>query len=243
MLLRRVMEHVRTQNWTAVFLDFVIVIVGVCIGIQIANWNNERLLDKESAVFVELLKDDIKLAIELTQSRYDFQVERFVDGKDFLTNYKQLGDEVDLTDSQLNGLRFITFLTIPNIKVGSLKLALSSDSSGLIRNTEVRNAVVNFQKHYGRIDSVYNRVLKRMNLTEPVLNQYRSFAIMSSPRDNIEFDDLPMKFDLIKLQQSEEFDYAFQNALWGHHLAMRSAKVTSEQLKVLLAEIEKSTGI
>ena len=27
MLLRRVIEHVRTQNWTAVTLDFVIVVV------------------------------------------------------------------------------------------------------------------------------------------------------------------------------------------------------------------------
>jgi len=29
MLLRRMMQHVRTQNWFAVFLDFVIVVVGV----------------------------------------------------------------------------------------------------------------------------------------------------------------------------------------------------------------------
>ena len=33
MLLRRVMEHVRDQNWAAVAIDFVIVVVGVFIGI------------------------------------------------------------------------------------------------------------------------------------------------------------------------------------------------------------------
>lgn len=32
MLLRRVIEHVKAQNWTAVALDFVIVVVGVFIG-------------------------------------------------------------------------------------------------------------------------------------------------------------------------------------------------------------------
>lgn len=31
MILRRVMEHVRTQNWTAIAPDFVIVVVGVFI--------------------------------------------------------------------------------------------------------------------------------------------------------------------------------------------------------------------
>ena len=40
MLLRRVIDHVKTQNWTAVALDFVIVVVGVFIGIQVANWND-----------------------------------------------------------------------------------------------------------------------------------------------------------------------------------------------------------
>ena len=29
MLLRRITEHVKTQNWTAVAIDFVIVVVGV----------------------------------------------------------------------------------------------------------------------------------------------------------------------------------------------------------------------
>ncbi|MEM7431188.1 MAG: hypothetical protein AAF351_04510 [Pseudomonadota bacterium] len=40
MLLRRVVEHVNAQNWFAVGIDFVIVVVGVFIGIQVANWND-----------------------------------------------------------------------------------------------------------------------------------------------------------------------------------------------------------
>jgi len=39
MLLRRIAQHVKDQNWFAVGLDFVIVVVGVFIGIQVANWN------------------------------------------------------------------------------------------------------------------------------------------------------------------------------------------------------------
>jgi hypothetical protein len=43
MILRRVTRHVKDENWFAVGLDFVIVVVGVFIGIQVANWNDERL--------------------------------------------------------------------------------------------------------------------------------------------------------------------------------------------------------
>lgn len=42
MILRRLIEHVRSQNWTAVLLDFVIVVIGVYLGIQVSNWNEVR---------------------------------------------------------------------------------------------------------------------------------------------------------------------------------------------------------
>jgi hypothetical protein len=41
-LLRRITEHVKAQNWTAVALDFLIVVVGVFIGIQVSNWNGNQ---------------------------------------------------------------------------------------------------------------------------------------------------------------------------------------------------------
>jgi hypothetical protein len=56
MLLRRVMEHVREQNWSAIAIDFVIVVVGVFIGIQVSNWNGERATDRQAALFMANLE-------------------------------------------------------------------------------------------------------------------------------------------------------------------------------------------
>jgi hypothetical protein len=42
MLLRRVTQHIRTQNWFAVLVDFVIVVVGVFVGLQVQDWNDLR---------------------------------------------------------------------------------------------------------------------------------------------------------------------------------------------------------
>lgn len=42
MILRRVVQHVREQNWTAIGIDLVIVVAGVFIGIQVSNWNERR---------------------------------------------------------------------------------------------------------------------------------------------------------------------------------------------------------
>ena len=37
MILRRVIEHVRKQEWTAIGIDLVVVVIGVVIGIQVSN--------------------------------------------------------------------------------------------------------------------------------------------------------------------------------------------------------------
>ncbi|VAV98847.1 hypothetical protein MNBD_ALPHA05-849 [hydrothermal vent metagenome] len=39
MILRRVIKHFRNQEWTAIFLDF---LIGVFVGLQVSNWNDRR---------------------------------------------------------------------------------------------------------------------------------------------------------------------------------------------------------
>jgi hypothetical protein len=63
MLLRRITEHVKEQNWFAVVLDFIIVIVGILIAFQITNWNDER-----NTKVVELATIE-QIEIEFTEIR------------------------------------------------------------------------------------------------------------------------------------------------------------------------------
>lgn len=58
MLLRRIIEHVRAQNWTAITIDFVIVVVGVFIGIQVSNWNEDRQNTSRTQSYYKRLIDD-----------------------------------------------------------------------------------------------------------------------------------------------------------------------------------------
>ncbi|MEM1379777.1 MAG: hypothetical protein AAGH41_04040 [Pseudomonadota bacterium] len=59
MILRRLTEHVRTQNWLAVALDFLIVVVGVFIGIQVSNENDARAGRQLGESYIERLRHDL----------------------------------------------------------------------------------------------------------------------------------------------------------------------------------------
>ena len=60
MILRRVIGHFRQQEWTAIAIDFVIVVVGVFIGIQVSNWNESRVLRERERTHLEQLLIDLE---------------------------------------------------------------------------------------------------------------------------------------------------------------------------------------
>jgi hypothetical protein len=72
MLLRRITEHVKAQNWTAVALDFVIVVVGVFIGIQVANWNAAIAEDRRAHGNLGRIHSDLALDEHLLKLRLEF---------------------------------------------------------------------------------------------------------------------------------------------------------------------------
>lgn len=65
MLLRRITQHVKNQNWFAVGLDFVIVVVGVFIGIQVSNWNDAQNRRADERVIIERLVTEFNLNLDL----------------------------------------------------------------------------------------------------------------------------------------------------------------------------------
>jgi hypothetical protein len=60
MILRRVVEHTKTQNWFAVLLDLFIVIIGVFIAIEVANWNQARQDRQEERCYYGQLLVDLR---------------------------------------------------------------------------------------------------------------------------------------------------------------------------------------
>jgi hypothetical protein len=72
MILRRLSQSLKEQNWTAIAIEFVLLVLGVFLGIQVSNWNAERETREKAAVFTARLKDDLRMEAW----RYQFSGER-----------------------------------------------------------------------------------------------------------------------------------------------------------------------
>ncbi len=69
MILRRLSLSLKEQNWTAITIEFVLLVIGVFFGIQVANWNEERQLDAHRSAALSRLHAESEAAITYLEHR------------------------------------------------------------------------------------------------------------------------------------------------------------------------------
>ncbi len=87
MILRRLSQSLKEQNWTAIVIEFVLLVSGVFLGIQVSNWNADRELRKKSATFTERLTADLRVEAW----GYEYLIEY---NKDVLANARRALDSL-----------------------------------------------------------------------------------------------------------------------------------------------------
>ena len=60
MILRRLSQSLKEQNWAAIGIEFVLLVLGVFLGIQVANWNDSRKESMQAAVYLKNIAEDIR---------------------------------------------------------------------------------------------------------------------------------------------------------------------------------------
>ena len=59
MILRRITHHMRAQNWSAIAIEFVLVVLGVFLGISAANWNQARADQQQTRRLLSQLRPEL----------------------------------------------------------------------------------------------------------------------------------------------------------------------------------------
>lgn len=72
MFVRRILESVRNRNLSNLTLELFIVIIGVFIGIQVSNWNDERIDQNRAHSYLERIRADLDADIQFFDDRMAF---------------------------------------------------------------------------------------------------------------------------------------------------------------------------
>ena len=68
MILRRIVENLRQQHWTSVFIELAVVVFGVFIGLQVDNWNQARSDRAAESGYLGGLREDVDYSTDKLQA-------------------------------------------------------------------------------------------------------------------------------------------------------------------------------
>lgn len=161
MLLRRVSKHVKDQNWFAVVIDFFIVVFGIFIGLQVANWNEARQDKAREVVILQQLSDEF--------SEIKIQIEEEVDNaRERLEATKKVVAVIDAGTAPQNAQ--IKLAMIENMGLGRVPSSsatyqqlVSNGELSLIRNEELRRALIRYHDTITKNAFLFERTLETVS--------------------------------------------------------------------------------
>lgn len=71
MILRRIVEHLKQQHWTAFAFELAIVVFGVFIGLQADNWNDGRRERARERDYLQGIAADLSESIKSIKHSID----------------------------------------------------------------------------------------------------------------------------------------------------------------------------
>ena len=137
MILRRIIAHLRDQQWTAIALDFVIVVTGVFVGIQASNYNAERAERKLEAEYADRIVADLDQILTTAQYQREFEREK---SRQAMTAIElTLRPPSDHKSLELGNLLTVMFFRLsPNYESPTFNDLQNSGRIALIRNAGLR---------------------------------------------------------------------------------------------------------
>lgn len=239
-MLKRIRESLKRQDWTAVFIELMIVVLGVMIAFQVSEWsarNAER--SREQSIISGLLEEFRYNEGLLNASMHDH--ERAIDHSRRLLEWTgpQPGDFQEATvDSLLFSL--ISELPTFNPRDGELNAVLSSGQLALIRNGEIRSRLAAWPGQVARLEA------REEELRSDVFDVFYPYLLEKTPLMNLDYQVGHIavgRRSRFPVAYSEMFkDVAFENhvenswvlAEWN----LQESEVLMETIKEMISLLE-----
>lgn len=178
MRLRSLTTHLREQNWFAVALDFLIVVVGILIAFQITIWNEERADRQRAAAYLEMLQADFAAIIERLDTNLaiiDTTINSIAYVRDVLNSKPELSNEE--AEAFSVALNLIDNTRVPGSRSATFIEMQSSGELNLIDNPDLKKSLFTYDQST-EVAHIGLGILQATitDFIQPVIYQHIEFA-------------------------------------------------------------------
>jgi hypothetical protein len=215
MLLRSLAGNLKAQNWATVSIELLVVTVGVFIGIQVSNWNENRLTIDRANVLTERLLSDLRLETGNIMFVYGYHGDVLANAERVL---QALMGEKEVSNRDLLIFAFrASQYSIGSIRRSNYEELVATGGIALITDKELKDAVIGYINSplfdYVRKSGVESRYRSLLRETMPVAvhRKIRLACGDDARRGNFDFDD-PQPGDLMDFECSPDLTQVEVNA-------------------------------
>lgn len=177
MLLRRFMKHLASEDWVAVGLDVIVVVIGIFLGMQVNEWNNNRHLRGIETELLRSLEVDIHASKQHLAERL-VRIGKQRAGLELILSRASSGfdgvGDIDAAEAIHNGLNSAAILPVQLRTYEDLK---GSNEISILKNMQLRHALRELDSHLLLIRQEEAERLKTLyGHVDPLLLKYPSYV-------------------------------------------------------------------
>ncbi|GAB5415815.1 MAG: hypothetical protein Cons2KO_34180 [Congregibacter sp.] len=158
MLLRRVSQHLKDQNWTAVVIDFFIVVIGVFVGLQVQEWYADRALRIADGKYMQRLQGEVEELLNIRENVVAPRTRNFENLA--LANQKLYGNPnaSPLTEDECAAIQLSHVFINPTGALPTVDELLASGRLDNLSSPTVKRAIVDYRQTTARAEGVIEAV-------------------------------------------------------------------------------------
>ena len=157
MLLRRFTKHITDQNWFAVSLYVIVVIVGIFLGLQVQNWYEAQADRELEKVYLQRLLDDADASIAALGHNItlgETRIEAIDRAYQLMFNHQITEDNREEFSNYFNDHKGFSIMDVYLTTIDEL---VASGQVTLIQSNEIREATGLLRKEYDVADRSQQR--------------------------------------------------------------------------------------
>ena len=243
MILRRVIQHVKKQEWTAVGIDFLIVVIGVFVGIQVQQWSNERGERRLEQVYLQRILSDITLSIETNELNMK-RLTTYSDAQFLVVNsLRQCSLPEEKKDVFADGLSDIAKVGPSVFVMSTVDEMLSAGNFSIIRNPKIRDTLNGLSRDAEYQNNIFNAIYAQLASATTTTSRRAIFIYEDhkTPFDPVGWADVEIDFNA--LCRDKEYQAAVSNVRYLTNAGISLNNRALVSLKTARVTLEKELGV
>lgn len=174
MISRRLYQHIQSHNWFAVAVDFLIVVIGVFVGIQVSNWNAERMERRAARTYIERIREDIDASANSIGNMLTYYRTVKQHALAALASFDR--PEAELDQQFLVDAYQASQILMRSVERSTYDEILSAGAMNSIPDVEVRRRLANFYKNVDAIEEL----MRYVPPYRETLRRYMPYAVQAA---------------------------------------------------------------